>query len=158
MDKPNTFCRVVICNSCYWAVLCNTFGVDGVGQKVFLSCDVFATKHAKIFSVGLVNRCPGAGLTCTEKGQRVYSFTISFKTAKQIPWFCKLSENTSQRTDLFVLFHSLPGSGHVCAFCSRAVSSKIKVILVPAEVVGGIERASSKVFCFIRIIIWPSVY
>lgn len=31
----------------------------------------------------------------------------------------------------------------MCAFCSRAVSSKIKVKLVSAEVVGGIERASS---------------
>lgn len=36
-----------------------------------------------------------------------------------------------------MLFHLLPGSSHVCAFCSRGVSSKIEVKLVSAEVVGG---------------------
>lgn len=64
MDKPNASVVLLYQN---WAILCNTIGVDGVGQKAFLSHDVFATKHAKRFSMGWVKRCPGNEFTCAEK-------------------------------------------------------------------------------------------
>lgn len=64
-------------------------GVEGVGQKVFLSRDVFATKHAKRFSMGWVRRCPGIEFTCTEKWQTVDSFIKLFLLRQQsrIPGF-----------------------------------------------------------------------
>lgn len=59
--------------------------VFGVGQKVSLSnYFIFATEHAKRFSVGWVKRChPGTELTCADKWQTVDSVIKLFLLRQQ---------------------------------------------------------------------------
>lgn len=89
MDKPNTSVELYLKPGCF--VQHHHTGVNGVGQKVFLSRDVFATKHVKILSMGWVKRCPETGLAQKNGRQSIPSLFI-LRQQSRFPGFARFQK------------------------------------------------------------------